>query len=80
MSRTQGKKYRLSRITVGEGLIPNIEPSFLWLANTEVSHDHTNGVRVVWPVWRDKTQSSTQAPQREFQLEVDVDDHWASAS
>ena len=49
------KEGSLSRITVGEGLIPNIEPSFLWLANIEVSHDHSNGVRVVWPVWSVKT-------------------------
>ena len=44
------KEGNLSRISVSEGLIPNIESSFLWLANIEVSHNHTNGVRVRWPL------------------------------
>ena len=44
----------LSRVSVSEGLIPNIQSSFLWLANIEVLRDHTNGFRVEWPVWSEE--------------------------
>ena len=49
------KKSGFPHVTFGESLIPNIEPSFLWFANIEVTHDHANGVRILRPVWGDET-------------------------
>ena len=60
----------LSRVTVGEGLVPHIEPSIFWLTNIKVTHDYANGVRIQRPMWCDEGQSFTYAPQ-----EVDVKDH-----
>ena len=48
-----------SRISVSERLIPNIESSFLWLANVEVTHNHSSGFRVQWPMRSDKSESFT---------------------
>ena len=45
-----------SRVTVGEGLIPHSEPSFLWLTNIKITHDYANGVRIRRPMWVDETQ------------------------
>ena len=38
------EKGSLSRITLREGLIPNIEPSFLGFANIEVRNHTTSGL------------------------------------
>ena len=65
----------LSRVTVGEGLIPNIESSFLWFANIKVTHDYANGVRIQRPVRGNETQSFALAPQGKLRLEADVLDH-----
>ena len=50
MRKRRVEEGSLSRISVCEGLVPNFESSFLWLANTEVLCNHTNGFRVEWPV------------------------------
>ena len=58
ISRTWGNKRvkqgSFSHVTVGESLIPNIEPSFLWLANIEVARDHANDVGFQRPAWSDE--------------------------
>ena len=44
-----------TRTTVSENLIPEVESSFLWLPNIEVSHYHTNDVKVTRPTLSNKT-------------------------
>ena len=69
------KEGSLSCITVGECLSPNIEPSFLRLANIEVSHNHSSKLRVQWSMRRDKPESFAQTPQGQVWREVNIDNH-----
>ena len=68
------------RISVSEGMIPNIESSFLWLANIEVTHNHSQGFRVTRPVRSDKSESFKQIPQGQIRLKMNVDDNKVTAS
>ena len=61
-------------VTIGESLISDIEPLFLWFADIQVTHDHVNGVRIWRPVWCDETWPFPPVPLGYVRLEVDVDD------
>ena len=44
----KGMKYGgLSRVSVGEGLVPHVEPSFFWFTDVEITQDdaHSVGIR-----------------------------------
>ena len=45
---------RFPRITFCEGLIPDAESSFLWLADVEVTNDHAKGLAELWPMKKKK--------------------------
>ena len=66
---------RLSRISFSEGLVPNIDSSLFRLANVLIPRNNADSFRVRWPMRSGESQSFTKAPQSQFRLEVDVDDH-----
>ena len=67
----------LSRVTVGEGLVPNVKPSFFWFTDIEITQDDAHSVGIRRPMWSDETQSVTQLSQGKFWFKMDVDNHLA---
>ena len=45
------KQNGLSRVTVGESLVPHIEPSFFWFTEIKITHDDADNVRIRKPMW-----------------------------
>ena len=65
----------LSRVSVGEGLVPHVESSFFWFTDVEITEDDAHSVGIRRPVWSDETQSFTETPQGKLRFEMDVDNH-----
>ena len=53
------KQGGLSRITVGEGLVPHIEPSFFRLTDIRITQGGAHTVGLRRPMRADKMQSAT---------------------
>ena len=65
----------LSRVTVGVGLVPHVEPSFFWFTEIEITQDDAQSVGIRRPMRSDETQSFTETSQGKLRLEMDVNDH-----
>ena len=74
-SEERTEKSRFPRIALSEGLVPDTEFSFFWLANIEVTNCHTKTFGVAWPMKRNTTKPFTQIPQFQVRFKMDVDDH-----
>ena len=55
----------LSRVTVGEGLVPHVESSFFWFTDVEITQDDAHTVGIQRPMRSDG----------KLWFEVDVDNH-----
>ena len=53
------KQGGLSRVTVGEGVVPHIEPSFFRFRDIKIIQDDAHSVRIRRPMRSDETQSFT---------------------
>ena len=58
--RKKGMKHcSLSRVTIGECLVPHVESSFFWFTDVEITQDNAHSIGIRRKMWIDETQSFT---------------------
>ena len=65
----------LSRVAIGECLVPHVKSSFFRITDVEVTQDNAHRVGIRRPMRVDKMQSVTSLSQGKFRFKKDVDDH-----